>query len=222
MASIKIWALRFALLLPAVFVTALAVPRMISGLALEAAFPVPAYIAKNVILPRKTYAAAANALSHASLADGETQIFRAEAAHFAGEPDARVAAIVENGLSHDPASARGWTLLCEVLRKTDRKRSAKALAIALELAPYDYFLAGRRARDGALVWDVLAQDDRAFLLRQAKLLWTEQQLHGEIIPLLDAPGGAVLMTTALKDDPDQIRKLNQWVTRHRFGIGQQD
>ena len=222
MSSIRIWALRIGLLLPAVLVSALAIPRFISGLALEAAYPVPPYIAKNVILPRKTYAAAAEVLSHADPRDGETQIVRAEAAHLAGEPDATVLPIIENGLSHDPASARGWTLLCEVLQRTDRARSAKALIIALELARYDYFLAGRRARDGAVLWDAIAPDDRSLVLRQAQLLWTEPQLHSEILPLLSAPSGAALMTRALSDDPQQIRKLNRWVARRRLGLPEQN
>ena len=222
MTSTGIWALRIGLLLPAVLVSVLAIPRFVSGLALEAAYPVPPYIAKNVVLPRKSYATAAAILSHADPSDGETQIARAEAAHLAGEPDAQVIPIVENGLSHDPASARGWTLLCEVLQRTDRARSAKALTIALELARYDYFLAGRRARDGAVLWDAIAADDRPLLLRQAQLLWTEPQLHSEIPPLLNTPGGAALMTRALSDDPQQIRSLNRWVARRRLGLPNED
>jgi hypothetical protein len=222
MATMKTWMLRALFLLPAVLLTIAAIPRLVSGLAQEAAFPVPAYIEKNFPLPRKSYDVAATALSHAPPADGATQIARAEAAHLAGNDDALVIPILENGLSHDPASARGWTLLSEVLRKTDRARSAKALAISLEIAPYDFFLAGRRARDGALVWDVLAADARPALLRVAAQLWNEASLHGEIVPLLNTPGGAALMTRALADDPNQIRELNRWVTRQRFGIGRRD
>lgn len=218
----KVWFLRLACLAPALLVTLAAVPRITSGLALEAAFPVPTYIAMNVSLPTKSYKAAAALLARASASDGETQILRAEAARLGGVPDREVVPIVENGLSSDPASSRGWTLLSETLTHTDRARSAKALGIALELSPYDYFLAGRRTRDGAALWDILPADSRALLIRQAALLWTEPLLHREIIPTLSAPGGAALMTRALSDDPDQIRKLNQWVLRHRLGIGPQD
>jgi hypothetical protein len=220
--AVKAWIIRLCLLLPPILLMVLAVPRFISGIALERAFPVPPYIVKNVILPRKSYATAAEILSHASPQDGETQILRAEAAHMAGQSDRIVRPIVENGLSTDPANARGWTLYSEVLRATDRKHSAKALGIALELAPYDYFLAGRRARDGAMIWDAMLPDDKPFLLRQAALLWSEPILHPEIFPLLNTPGGPALMTQALKDDPDQIRALNQWVARHRLGIGPQN
>ena len=221
MTPAKTWLLRIGLLLPVLLVTAAAIPRIVSGLALEAAFPVPSYIVKNVVLPRKSYAAAAIVLSHADSRDGETQILRAEAAHLGGMPDAQVIPIVENGLGHDPAYARGWTLLSELLRQTDRARASKALTIALELAPYDYFLAGRRARDGAMLWDAMSDDGRGLLLRQAGLLWSEPQLRDQVMPLLDTPGGAALMTRALKDNPDQIRALNRWVARRRFGIGPQ-
>jgi hypothetical protein len=221
MTPTKTWTLRIGFLLPVVLVTAAAIPRIVSGLALETAFPVPSYIVKNVVLPRKSYAAAAVVLSHADPRDGETQILRAEAAHLGGTPDAQVIPIIENGLSHDPAYARGWTLLSELLQQTDRVRASKALTTALELAPYDYFLAGRRARDGAMLWDVVSEDGRALLVRQAGLLWTEKQLRDQIIPLLDTPGGAALMTRALGDNPDQIRALNRWVAKHRFGIGPQ-
>jgi hypothetical protein len=222
MTPARIWTLRIGLLLPAVLVVAAAVPRLVSGLALESAFPVPAYIVKNVTLPRKSYAAAAAVLAHADSRDGETQILRAEAAHMGGVPDGQVIPIVENGLRHDPASARGWTLLSELLLPTDRARAGKMLTTALELGPYDFFLAGRRARDGARLWDAMPQDGQSLVLRQARLLWTETQLRDQLIPLLDTPGGAVLMTRALDNDPSQIRDLNRWVARHRFRIGPQN
>jgi hypothetical protein len=211
-----------SLTVPALLVTLAAVPRIATGIALESAFPVPTYIAMNVRLPDKSYKAAATLLNRASQSDGDTQILRAEAVHLGGAPNSEVGPIIQNGLSSDPASSRGWTLLSETLISTNRARSAKALGIALELAPYDYYLAGRRARDGAALWDALQADSRELLIRQAALLWTEPLLHGEIMPTLSAPGGAALMARALSEGPDQIRKLNQWVARHRLGIGPQD
>src|SRR5476649_1952984 len=134
MTPAKTWMLRIGLLLPVVLVTAAAIPRIVSGLALETAFPVPSYIVKNVVLPRKSYAAAAIVLSHADPRDGETQILRAEAAHSGGAPDSQVIPIVENGLGYNPTSARGWTLLSELLMSSDRQRAGKVLITALEMA----------------------------------------------------------------------------------------
>ena len=218
MTPAKTWMLRIGLLLPVVLVTVAAIPRIVSGLALETAFPVPSYIVKNVVLPRKSYAAAAIVLSHADPRDGETQILRAEAAHSGGAPDSQVIPIVENGLGYNPTSARGWTLLSELLMSSDRQRAGKVLITALEMAPYDYFLAGRRARDGALLWDVIPDDGRPLLLRQTRLLWTEAFLHDELLPLVQTPGGAPLMTRALGEDPVTIRALNRWVAMRRLGI----
>jgi hypothetical protein len=218
MTAVGNWILRFGLVLPALLVVVLAVPRFSSGLALEAAYPVPPYIAKNVTVTRHAYLATAAILSHASPDDGETEIVRAEAAHLAGLPDAGVVPVVESGLARAPGSARGWTLLSELLEHTDRSRGAKALVTAIELARYDYFLAARRACAGVVLWDAVAVDDRPLVLRQIGLLWSEPPLRPGILHLLDTPGGPALMSRALHDDPQQIRLLNRWVARRRLGI----
>jgi hypothetical protein len=216
------WLLRIALLMPAVFLTLAAVPRFVSGLAWEAAFPVPVAMSINAPQTPHAYTAAASILAHADPADGEAQIARAQAAIYAGEPSANVVPILEDGLAHAPASALGWTLLSELLSRTDRGRAAVALGLALELAPYDYFLAGRRARAGAGLWEALPDDARRDLLRQTQLLWGDKSLHKELRPLLRAPGGAMLITRAFADQPDDLRAINRMVLRERLGLSRGD
>lgn len=209
-------ALRLLLILPAVVLFLSAVPRLLSGRAIDAAFPVPVYIAADVPLPRAAYMAAEAALAHASPGDGEAWVSRAEAAALAGEPANRVLPIVQAGLAKTPASASGWTLLAELQAAGDPWQSASALQLAFDFGPNDFWLGGRRAALGAALWPSLSDPMRERVLRQVRLLWTEPQLRPELRRVLATPAGAVLLKRAFESAPETLREINRWITREKL------
>jgi hypothetical protein len=210
--------MRAVLLCPPVILLLAALPRLASGTALEATFPVPSYMTVDRALPFKTYRATAQVLAGAAEADGEAQIARSRAAYLSGEVGPKIIAITDNGLSHAPSSAAGWTLLAALRRPVDRVRAADAMAVALELAPRDYFLAAWRARTAAPLWADLPEDARESAANQVRLLWSDYTLRRQIRSILAAPSGSSLVTYAMKDDPDGLRALNRMVARERLGL----
>lgn len=214
----RLWLTRFALALPALAILTAAVPRLVSGLAQETAFPATAYIAMNVALPPPSYNATAQVLSHAPLADGETQIARAEAANRVHEPAGVTIPVVKAALTHAPASARGWILFAELLRQRDPKEGAAALSLAIELAPHEYYLISPRVQAGAPLWNYLPQDARETLLDDTHLLIANSEFHQTLRALLRAPGGPALVTRALAGHPDELRALNRSLARERLGF----
>jgi len=202
-------------LLPAVLLLAVAIPRFESGLAVDAAFPVPAYMVLNVPLPANSYRAAADALANASGRDGRAVLEHAEAASLSGDSPTGVMEMLRTGLTETPASVRGWTLLAERLVDQDGKAAATALEHSLLLGRYEYFVAGKRARVAAAVWDQLSPDAQAAMLPQARLLWTEIALRPEMTLLLSTQAGREMMGRAFRDDPEQLRALNRWLAQER-------
>jgi hypothetical protein len=218
MNTFRIWLLRIALLLPAAAVVAAAYPRLVSGMALEAAFPYTAYLEMNVFLSPASYAYIARILAHSPPADGETQILRAEAAVDAGEPIATTIAITKSGLAHAPCSARGWILLAALLSNNDPKDAVAALSLAIELAPREYYLIGPRAVVGAALWKFLPGETRARLIEDARLLATESALRDQLRILLGAKGGSALVTRAFANNPEQLREINRSLARERLNL----
>jgi len=205
------------LAMPAVLLLALAIPRYMAGLALDATFPVPAGIAANRGFSQPVYRKTAALLSTAASGDGETQIIRAQALWLAGADPATVLPIAGLGLTHSPASIQGWMTMAELIQGRDPAGAAKALSTVLELSPYDYWLVGRKTRAGAVLWNDLAPDARAQLITQARLLWTQEEMRPQILPLLQVQGGGALLTQAIVD-PNEIRAINRYVTRMRMGL----
>ena len=181
------------------------------GVAVDAAIPVPVYMVAQVPLPKNAYIAAADALSQADPRNGHAAIAAAEASRHAGEQPGRLVPLLQQGLIHEPASARGWTLLSEVLYPVDRKKAAAALSQALILAPRDYWLIGARAKDAALLWSDLGPDAQVAALGQVQLLWQTKKLRGQMRELLRTPDGAALVTRAFGQD--DIRAVNRWHSR---------
>jgi hypothetical protein len=213
-----IWALRAVLLCPPVILLLAALPRFASGIALEAAFPVPSYMIVDRALPINATRTTAHVLAGADEADGEAQIARSRAAYLSGEVGPKIIAMADNGLSHAPTSAAGWTLLAALRTPVDRARAAAAMSVALELAPHDYYLAAWRARTAAPLWTALPADARESAARQVRLLWSDHTLRRQIRSILAVPGGPSLVTYAMKDDPDGLRALNRMVARERLGL----
>ena len=140
------WVFRVLLLLPPVLLLFLAVPRIQSGYALDAVFPIPVYAVLGVQLPRETNRAAAEVLSLANKADGSTLLQTAELSSLAGEPPSAVADLLREGLSRSPWSTRGWTLLAEQLEQQNPQLAGDALAHSMMLGPYEFYLAEQIGR----------------------------------------------------------------------------
>jgi len=212
-----LWIGRLAMLLPACAVIALAVPRLLSGFALEAAFPATTEITMNFTPPQASNRTVAQILSHASPSDGETQLLRAEAAANAGLPPATVIPIVRSALIREPSVARGWVLLAALLRDHDPKGAAAAFSLAVELAPREYYLVIPQAFVGASLWDYLSKDAQAKVVDDARILITSTELRGGLHSLIAASGGPELVSRALAGHPEQLRALNRSLARERLG-----
>ena len=206
-----LWTGRVLLLLPAVLLVMTAIPRFESGLAVDAAFPVPAYMVLNVPLPADSYRETASVLAMADESDGRAMLERAEAASLAGTSSADVVNMLRVGLVETPASVRGWTLLSEQLVNQDPRAAATSLEHSLLLGRYEYFVAAKRARLAAALWDQLSTEARAAMLPQTRLLWTEIVLRQDMVSLLNTPTGVALVNRAFRDDPEQMRALNRWL-----------
>ncbi len=193
----------------------LAFPHFEDGLARDAAIPVPIYMIRQVSMPPVAYRNAFKALSRASRADGEAQIAAAEAAIRGGQGGPAEIVRLEHGIEDAPAVPRGWLLLSEMLASSDRRRAAEALSQALVLAPYDFWLAGERARDAAAQWDALDGETRTMALRQVQLLWEQEPLRRYLPPLLSTPAGVALVIRAFASRPDDFRAFNRWLSQER-------
>ncbi|MBI3678414.1 MAG: O-antigen ligase family protein [Proteobacteria bacterium] len=210
---------RLALIVPALLIAMVAIPRLASGLALEAAFPVPTYMAMNVSLPPNSYSAAADVLVHADPSDGEAQIARGEAVLLSHRKSLHAAeSILSAGLAEAPMSARGWTLLAMALGPDHPQRAAAALDLAFELAPHDFWLVGLREKAGAPIVPYLSQETRAALFRETLLLWSDPQFHPLIDRLLREKGAPQMFGQAFASQPDELRALNRMIARERLNL----
>jgi hypothetical protein len=172
----------FPFAVPAAVLVYLGVMIGADGMALDAAVPLPNYMIAGIKLPVRAYRDGAEALSKANPADGNAQVARAEAELMAGEPQAQVEQRLADGLARAPANARGWTLLSEAANAP--ADAAQALDVALMLAPYDFYLSGRRVRDAAMIWPRLAPETQRAAQRGAVLLSTDPQLRPQYDALL--------------------------------------
>lgn len=204
--------------LPAILIVMAAVPRLMTGIALEEAFPTTGYLVDNVPMPKGVYAQTAHTLSAARAQDGETALLRAEAALRAGESPSAVLPIAIDGLSHDPAFARGWIVLADALRDHDPKQAAAALTLGIQLAPRSYYLLAPQTQAGAPLWAYLDNPTREKLLGDTLRLARDQALWPDLVALMGVQGGSALVTRALSNDPDELRTLNRKLARERLGL----
>jgi hypothetical protein len=210
------WLARIGWLLPPIAIIALAIPRLTSGAAAEAAFPVPIYMVMNYPMPQSTYARAAQILGRTNSYDGDQTISEAEAAADSGAATNETIALVRRGLMHAPVNARGWTLLADAyLAKKDQRASAQALSLALTLGPFDYWIAGRRAQACGALWNILSSGDQDACEKQARLLWDAPELRPQIVSLVQTRGGSQLLARAIGNDSQQIRDINRFLSAAR-------
>jgi len=212
------WLMRAALALPLAVVVLAAVPRFVTGIALEAAFPATAYMALNIAQSKAVDNQTATILSHASPMDGGTQIARGEAAMLAGQPPQRVIPIVEAGLANAPSSARGWIVLARLLGARDPKRAAASLALAVELAPREYFLVVPRIEAAAPIWPYLPETTRQVVMDDTRRLLASPNDHLTVREILHIPGGTEIVTEAFSGHLDLLRAFNRSLARERLGL----
>lgn len=201
------------LLVPAILLAVFSWPHLLSGMAQEGVVPVPNRMILRIPLPKLAYADAASVLSSAPVVDGESMLLRAESARLGGKTDVRPLIIV--GLSHQPASVRGWLLLAEAETEAGSyPEASRAMSQALLLSRRDYYLSGKRVQDAAALWPYLDSSSRTSALEQAHLLWEEPSLRPQLrLVLVDQPG-VMIMTKAFAASPDEIRRLNRWLFLH--------
>ena len=209
------WARCIGLLVPVLLLVFAATPRLQSGLAVDAAYPVPILMVADLSVPQSSYLDTAVILAAAHRDDGESKLQYAEALSLAQPGDEMVLELLRDGLAISPASVRGWALLAEELGAVEPQRAAQALGLSLLLGPYEYFVALKRARQAAMLWDGLSTDARAAALEQTRLLWSEESLNDELLRLLDTQGGSELLARAFINDPEELRAINRWVTTER-------
>ena len=181
------------------------------AVAAAVAFPVPTYMTMNVSLPRSDYVRAAKALANADPSDGDAAITRAEASWRAYGSRVDTEKLLIEGLAHAPMNAQGWVLLAEIDANAEPERAMAAFCLSLSLAPLDYWLAGRRARDG-VIWNKLYAECPDAMFRQVRLLWESPTLHQELLLFLARPGAPALIGRAFGADPEGLRAINRWLT----------
>jgi hypothetical protein len=210
------WITRVLLLLAPAALLAVAIPQLVDGLALEAAYPAPVYLQMNAPQSQEAYTDAATSLDFGARADGDRLITEAEIISLAGGQRAKVVSMVVEGLSRSPASARGWAVLGEQLMNVDRQKATTDIGIALELAPSNFLLSGRLLRDSGAVWDLLPADSRSVAINIAPNLWANVDLRRYLRPVLSTPGGVQMLTEAFHDSPEDLRALNRFVAEERL------
>ena len=210
---------RGILLLPAVVLAMTAAPHLVSGIAREWTFPVPQFIASGREVPAESYRETGKILAAAAAVDGESAILSARALYLAGDKGEGLARQTKWGLSRAPASGAGWTLLAALQAPSTPKTAAEALAVSLELAPYDRTLAPWRMKVAAALWDRLSSDAQNDEIREIRQLWAggkDERLAA--VELLSVPGGTKLMDAALKTQSEDLRLLNRMAMRLRLGL----
>jgi hypothetical protein len=205
----RLWVFRVALLMPAIVLAVLAIPRLATGLLLQRSFPATAYIETNTPLPASSYGEVADILSHASRRDAATALFQAEAAINAGASSSLVIPTVRRAVTHSPLSARGWIILASLLTQQNPKQAAADLTLAFDLAPRDYYLILPRTLVGASLWNELPSRVRAVLLKDTGAMANDPDARGQLRLLLSKPGGSNLVSMAFAGKPEALRELNR-------------
>jgi hypothetical protein len=212
------WVFRIGLLIPAVAITLVALPHLNAGLRLERAFPASAYIQTNTPLPIASYREVAGLLATAPDRDAESALLQAEAAIDAGQPLHPIMIKVEDVLSVSPFSSRGWIIFASLMTDQDPRNAAKALTLAYELAPRDYYLTFPRTLVAAPLWSYLPVRIRASLLGDVSALAGNPEKHAQLRVLLSKPGGADLVVRSFAGKPEALRELNRALARETLHL----
>jgi hypothetical protein len=193
-----------------------ALPHFRNGWTIDQALPVPSYMIAGRVLPPSAYIHAAKVLHAANRADGTSRVAGAEAALNSGASGATQIGELEAALTATPAPVRGWLLLAQARQAAgDRRGAARALSEALILAPYDYWVAEKRARLAAQLWPNLDPDSQDAAIRQVRLMWSEPQLRPQLLDLASSREGGALTDHAFAGDRNDLVAINRQLSAER-------
>jgi len=168
---------------------------------------------------------AANATRYMLSDDGDGLIEGAEimAAQSNGRKgelrDARLQTI--RGLEYAPANPRGWTLLCEIDLASAPNDAAKCMDTAFFIAPFDWYVARRRAVLAADLWPRLDSDVQLAAARRVRLMWNsdnwpDHRVKDALYDVYQAPYGRDLLTAGFAGDKEEMRELDRWLIRQNM------
>lgn len=202
-------ALSVFLMVPPVWLAVMAVPRLEAGLAATHTEAILSDRRLSYAIPARESLRAESALASALPTDGESEIWRAEllavrSAHDLSSLETARALALE-GLSHFPASTRGWTLLCEIDVKLDRSRAPACMDTAFYVGPFDWYVAERRTILSAYLFPQLDADTQDAAARRLRLVWEDPQLRAVAYEAAREPNGAALVSAAFREDPLAMR-----------------
>jgi hypothetical protein len=212
------------LIIPAVLIF-LATPRLIEGVGAERALSAVNAAVNGTRLPIDRWRLAADDLGTTLPDNGDGQIRRAEMIYLAANGDtaglAAARAVVVDGLTLAPANPRGWTLLCEIDARIARAYAPRCMDTGFFVAPFDWFVAGRRALLAADLWPVLDADVQDAAARRVRLMWEsdhwdDHRVKFVLFDVYQAPNGAALLTAGFKADKDELREFNRWLIRQQM------
>jgi len=212
------------LIVPAVLIL-LAVPRLIEGVGAERALPAVNAGVSGDRLPIDRWRYAANDLSLTMPNNGDGLIRRAEMLYLAAngnlEGMAQAKAVVIDGLTLAPANPRGWTLLCEIDARIALSEAPRCMDTGFFVAPFDWFVARRRALLAAQLWPMLDADTQEAAARRVRLMWEsdhwdDHRVKFALYDVYQAPNGAALLTAGFRSDKDELREFNRWLIRQQM------
>jgi hypothetical protein len=209
------------LIVPAVLLF-LGVPRLVEGIGAERALPAVNAGISGDRLPLERWRYAADDLASTMPENGDGLVRRAEMTFLAANGNtsglAQARSEVIEGLTLAPTNPRGWTLLCEIDARIAPTEAAHCMDTGFFVAPFDWFVAGRRALLAADLWPRLDADVQEAAARRVRLMWESDHWddHRVKFALLDvyrAPNGAALLTAGFHNDREELREFNRWVIR---------
>jgi hypothetical protein len=163
------------LLLVPLALAALAIPRFIDGLLIARVRTVLVDRLYERSIPAPTASKTAALLSGFVSPDGEMKLWQAELEGVSAATDparlARAHADALEGLKYEPASPRGWTLLCELDVNLHSPDAGTCMNTAFYIGPFDWFVSRRRSVLAAFLWPALDADTRAAAARRLHIMW---------------------------------------------------
>jgi hypothetical protein len=212
------------LIIPAVLIF-LAIPRLIEGVGAERALPAVNAAVSGTRLPIDRWRLAADDLGATMADNGDGQVRRAEMIYLAANGNAAglaaARAVAVDGLTLAPTNPRGWTLLCEIDARIARADAPRCMDTGFFVAPFDWFVAGRRALLAADLWPMLDADVQDAAARRVRLMWEsdhwdDHRVKFVLFDVYKAPNGAALLTAGFKVDKDELREFNRWLIRQQM------
>ncbi len=215
------------LIVPAVLIL-LATPRLIEGVGAERALPAVNAAVNGGRLPIERWRYAADDLASTLPDDGDGLIRRAEMMYLAANGNAQGLAqaksVVTDGLTRAPTNPRGWTLLCEIDARIARSEAPRCMDTGFFVAPFDWFVAPRRALLAADLWPTLDTDVQEAAARRVRLMWEsdhwdDHRVRDVLYDVYKMPNGAALLTAGFKFNKDELREFNRWLIHQQINEG---